>query len=59
MDSKPWWKSKTVWFNVVAGTLEVLQVIPLPPGVSALVVGVSNIVLRRMSDEPIRFLPQK
>ena len=63
--SKPWWKSKTIWFNalatiaggfeVVAQNLPVLQAV-LPPGTGAalaVVVPVANVVLRAVTKSAI------
>lgn len=63
--SKPWWKSKTIWFNalatvaggveVVAQNLPVLQAV-LPPGTGAalaVAVPVVNVVLRAVTKSAI------
>lgn len=62
---KPWWKSKTIWFNalataagvaeVMAQNLPILQAV-LPPGVGAgLAVGVpvANVILRTITTQAI------
>ena len=64
---KPWYKSKTVWFNVltiggavlsgVAGLLPTLQLL-IPPEVYAITlftIGVGNIVLRTLTTGPINW----
>ena len=63
--SKPWWKSKTIWFNalatiasgvdVLAQNLPVLQGV-LPPGTGsalAVAVPVVNVVLRSVTSQGI------
>jgi len=55
---KPWYKSKTVWFNVAAGAVEALQLVGtlgvLPPGTITTATAAVNIVLRRITKTPIQ-----
>ena len=50
--SKPWWKSKIIWFNAIASILLVVSgMLPMvstviPADVYAIIVGVVNIALR-------------
>lgn len=59
MPSKPWWKSKTQWVNIlstIAGIGATLGVIPAlgPVAGGALAVsGVANIILRSITTQPI------
>jgi hypothetical protein len=54
---KPWWQSKTIWLNVISGLLEGAQLFIgvqfIPPGILTLVTNVLNIVLRKMTSQPI------
>ena len=56
-EGTPWWKSKTLWVNVVGlavvlvETLTQQQVITVQ--ISAAVLGALNIVLRLLTDKPI------
>ncbi len=58
VQGKDWWKSKTVWFNVGAMGVELLQVVGtlgiVPPGTITTAVTVVNIFLRRLTTEPIK-----
>lgn len=61
MNSKPWWASKTLWTNAVAGLASLLLVLapdlPLGPDTQASIVGgvmaVINILLRLISHKSI------
>jgi hypothetical protein len=49
-------KSKTVWFNVVTGTLEIVNVLNgsvIPSAVAGTVITVGNIVLRFLTTKPL------
>ena len=54
---KAWWKSRTIWVNVLGGAVEVGQLLGqlqvVPPGTVAMALAVANIVLRRMTSQPI------
>lgn len=57
-ESKPWYKSKTVWFNVISGAGAVLGYIPLTP-VTAGIGTAINLALRVFfTDKPVTVLPQ-
>lgn len=56
---KPWWQSKTLWLNVVAGLIALLAAIaPSVPQnlmpVIALITAVANVVLRFLTNQPIQ-----
>ena len=57
MNAKPWYLSKTIWFNVITGALELIQALGgvglLPPGVLAVAVHVGNCALRLITSQPI------
>ncbi|MPZ20122.1 MAG: hypothetical protein GEV06_19725 [Luteitalea sp.] len=57
--SKSLLSSKTFWFNVVTAAVELSGVLPLPPGVAATVVGVGNIVIRLLTNQPVHVVPQR
>jgi hypothetical protein len=54
---KPWWKSKTIWLNVISGLLEGTQLFTgvqwIPPGIVTLATNVLNIILRKMTYRPV------
>jgi hypothetical protein len=51
-------KSKTFYFNLITILLGTIQVVsntyPLPPEVLTLILGIGNLVLRMMTQEPIQ-----
>lgn len=57
VEGKPFWKSKTLWFNLITIALGVVQVVtevyPLPVEVLGLVNGVGNVLLRVVTSEPV------
>ena len=57
METKKWWKSKTIWMNLISGLLEGTQLLTgtqiIPAGVLTIIVNVLNIVLRHISDVPL------
>jgi hypothetical protein len=63
-DPKKWWLSKTMWVAIltaIVGSAEYLDLIHLAPEVkSALIaaIGVATIVLRVMTDQPIKNSPK-
>ena len=63
MQPKPIWKSKTFWFNILSGVLEVGQVVSglniIPPGTIAVAAALINIVLRRITNTPTTFTAPK
>jgi len=50
MMMKPWYKSKTIWFNIAALLLELIQYLLsaqiIPKGTMLIIVNLMNIVLR-------------
>lgn len=65
MDSKKWYTSKTVWFNILSGVVAICGVLAAPDaGISpkyasifTTVVMVANIFLRLISGQPIENSP--
>lgn len=57
--SKSIFRSKTFWFNFVAGAVELSGVLPLPPGTTALIAAVGNILLRRLTSEPVHVVSSR
>lgn len=61
MEKKPWYKSKTIWLNVltiVAGAGSVVQIWtpflgPIGTGVALSIVGTANILLRSVTSNGI------
>jgi hypothetical protein len=54
---KPWYKSKIVWVNVISILLEVSQILTgvnwIPTGTLTLVVNILNIILRKLTTQPL------
>lgn len=48
-------KSKTVWFNLITGALELVNLAGgfLPPGVGLVISAIGNIALRFVTTEPL------
>ena len=63
MDSKAWWESKTIWFNVLSAGLEIAQMLSgagvIPAGVATLVVNGVNIILRAITTQPVTLSQEK
>jgi hypothetical protein len=59
MNTKQWFKSRTLWFNVITILIGVVQVIaktyPIPVDVLALIIALGNMILRVISGQPISF----
>lgn len=55
--SKPWWKSKTIWFNALGIVAEVALVLAksniLTGTVVGVVVGIGNLILRKVTDSKL------
>lgn len=57
--SKPWWKSKTIWANVISAAVAVLLLVSQSPSFAeygeylALAQGILNIVLRLVTTQPV------
>lgn len=57
-NGKPWWKSKTIGFNVLLGVvLEVASLLGqegvVTPETLALIMGIGNILLRIVTNKPV------
>ena len=50
--------SKTFWFNVVTVCIELTGILPIPPGIAGIVVGIGNIALRTITNQAVRVLPE-
>jgi hypothetical protein len=50
METKKWYKSKVIWLNLIAGLVEVTQLLTginvIPSGTSIIIVNALNIALR-------------
>ena len=51
--NKKLYKSKTFWFQVLSAAAALSGVIPLPPEILAVIVGVINVRLRLVTAEPV------
>ena len=60
--AKPWWESKTIWLNIVVGTIgvveassDVLKGIVPPEVMGGILVGAAmlNVVLRSVTGQPV------
>ena len=56
-DGKPWYTSKTLWFNIVTLALGIVQLVSdvyiIPEDYLALILGVGNLVLRFLTSKPL------
>lgn len=67
MDAKPWWASKTVWVNTLAGIAALSTAfglhVGLDPDAQAAIVGgimaVANIALRLVTKQPVSIKKEK
>ncbi len=53
---KAWWRSKTLWINIVAGGVLLLQTqtgFAIDPEVQAGILALVNLVLRLITKEPV------
>lgn len=65
MDGKQWWKSKTIWFNLLTGALTAAVALkdsalasdPKVQAGVALFITVGNVFLRIITDQPITNTP--
>ena len=58
---KPFWKSKTVLFNVIVGVIMAAAGMPqvgASPELIAAIMGIGNLILRAVTKEPIGIKPQ-
>lgn len=56
MDAKPWYQSKTVWFNIAAallGTADQLAGTGILGTSAPAIIGAANIVLRAVTSQPV------
>ena len=56
MNTKAWWRSRTLWFNLVAGAALLLQAqfgFVLDPEAQATILAGVNLVLRLITGEPV------
>ena len=57
MDTKPWYQSKTVWFNVLSASVDIFQTLGgfgvVPPGALAIGTAVGNVLLRAVTSQPL------
>lgn len=51
--SKPWWKSKTIWFNILSIGILFTPFAPLSPALSGAIIASGNLVLRAVTTQPI------
>jgi hypothetical protein len=60
-NTKMFYESKVFWVNVAAAALEITQMLSaanvLPSGTVTLAIAAANILLRRVTSTPMRFLP--
>jgi len=63
MNDKPWFTSKTLWFNVITialGSLEIItKTYPIDPGILAIIMGLGNVILRFISGNAITIAGKK
>lgn len=62
MESKPWYRSKSVWFNILSGVGSLVTLGIFPPAVAVYIPAVTavvNIGLRLVTDRPVTVLPQQ
>lgn len=50
---KPWWKSKTVWVNVLGGVTLFAGAPFVPPLTAGYIIAGANLILRIIAKEPI------
>jgi len=50
---KALWKSRTFWFQVLSVAAAISGAVPLPPEITATIVGVINIGLRLVTNKPV------
>lgn len=60
IESKSIFLSKTFWFNVLATGVELAnsygQFLPIPPATIGIAVSVGNIILRRLTKQPVHVI---
>jgi hypothetical protein len=50
---KTLWKSRTFWFQILSVAAAISGAVPLPPEITATIVGVINVALRLVTDKPV------
>jgi len=50
--------SKTFWFNVVTVCIELSGVLPIPAGITSMIVGIGNIALRTITNQAIHVVSE-
>ena len=54
---KAWWRSRTIWINILGVIAEGGQLLTdvkvVPPGTITMALGLVNIVLRKLTTQPI------
>lgn len=60
-DSKPWWKSKSIWFNGLVAVADVTGALVgvVPPGAATTTVSLINIALRALTKQPVHVVAPK
>lgn len=56
MNSKPWWQSKTLWYNALMLTVAAASGqmgFPIPPKIAIPVVTIGNAILRLVTSQPV------
>jgi hypothetical protein len=51
--TKPIYKSKTFWVNLLTAAAEVTEVLPIPSGTALIASNVVNIALRWVTSQPV------
>lgn len=58
MNKKDWWKSKTIWLNVVSVAVFAIDKLSgagaIPADVAGVVIGVANVVLRIITTKAVK-----
>ena len=59
MKKKPFWKSKTIWINILTAVIELSGALGglIPPMALQLTTNVLNILLRLITNQPVTVLP--
>ena len=57
MNTKPWWQSKTLWFNALGLSIVTVQALAgtevLSPGITVPVLAIGNAILRFVTTQPV------
>ena len=59
MKKKPFWKSKTIWINILTAVIELSGALGglVPVGTLQLTTNVLNVLLRLITNQPVTVLP--